>query len=221
VTAPPLSATVLGNAGAAPVASLAIVAEGQLSVSALEALILRDPTYRVIKRARGTAEVRDALATFMPAVLVVESQWPAWPAALEPARWSGHTLLLLDPEDEPAQFVRAARAQADGYLSRGASRDGFATAIRCLRESGGYLDPVLAGPLHRASAGPLGPGLSPRERDILVGVAAGRSSKEIARQHAIAPKTVCNHVNNICQKLKLRHRGQLVLYAAQHGLATL
>jgi DNA-binding CsgD family transcriptional regulator len=51
-------------------------------------------------------------------------------------------------------------------------------------------------------------------------VANGRSSKDIARQFSIAPKTVCNHVNNIYAKLNLRHRGQLVLYAAQRGLMT-
>ncbi len=94
-------------------------------------------------------------------------------------------------------------------------------AIQRLREGRSYLDPALSEPIRRASADGPGPALSPRERDILRGVAAGRSSKEIGRQHAIAPKTVCNHVNNICQKLKLRHRGQLVLYAAQHGLTAL
>jgi len=221
VTAPPLSAAVLAEAGAAPTASLAIVAEGQLSVAALEALILRDSTYAVIHRARGTGPVHDALATFKPAVLVVESRWPAWPGALDPARWSGRTLLLLDPEGEPAQFIQAAQAQAEGYLSRGATREGFALAIHRVREGSSYLDPALSEPIRRAWASPPRPGLSPRERDILMGVAAGRSSKEIGRQHAIAPKTVCNHVNNIYQKLKLRHRGQLVLYAAQHGLTAL
>ena len=74
MTAPPLSAAVLAEAGAAPTASLAIVAEGQLSVAALEALILRDSTYAVIHRARGTGPVHDALATFKPAVLVVEDE---------------------------------------------------------------------------------------------------------------------------------------------------
>ena len=221
MTAPPLSATVLADARAGPMASLAIVAEGQLSVAALEALILRHATYSVIHRARGTAEVHDALATFEPAVVVVESRWPAWPVALDPARWSGRTLLLLDPEDDPAQLMRAAQAKADGYLSRGASREGFSMAIQRLQEGGSYLDPALSERLGRASADQPGPALSPRERDILAGVAAGRSSKEIGRQHAIAAKTVCNHVNNICQKLDLRHRGQLVLYAAQHGLTSL
>src|SRR5207245_1620797 len=87
-----------------------------------EALILRDSTYAVIHRARGTGPVHDALATFKPAVLVVESRWPAWPGALDPARWSGRTLLLLDPEGEPAQFIQAARRRPRG-ISPAARRE--------------------------------------------------------------------------------------------------
>jgi DNA-binding CsgD family transcriptional regulator len=62
--------------------------------------------------------------------------------------------------------------------------------------------------------------LSDRERDILVRIASGRSTKEIARDCAITPKTVGNHVSNICHKFDLHHRGQLVLFALQQGLTT-
>ena len=63
--------------------------------------------------------------------------------------------------------------------------------------------------------------LSERERVILVRIASGRSTKDIAREYAIAPKTVANHITNMEKKLHLRHRGQLVLYAAQQGLTIL
>ena len=63
-------------------------------------------------------------------------------------------------------------------------------------------------------------GLSGREREILTGIASGRSTKQVARDYAISPKTVGNHVNNICHKLNLRHRSQLVLFALQQGLTT-
>ena len=59
-----------------------------------------------------------------------------------------------------------------------------------------------------------------REREILVQVARGRSSKEIAPDCRISSKTVGNHVNNLYQKLQLSHRGELVLYAARAGLTS-
>ncbi len=62
------------------------------------------------------------------------------------------------------------------------------------------------------------PRLSERERDILTRIASGRSTKQVARDCAISPKTVGNHVSNIRHKLNLHHRGQLVLFALQQGL---
>ena len=75
--------------------------------------------------------------------------------------------------------------------------------------------------LGRAGASPADrplTGLTRREREILIEVARGRSSKEIARDCRISSKTVGNHVNNLYQKLQLSHRGELVLYAARTGL---
>jgi len=227
VSTPTLSASILTQVVDPPAWSLAMVADGQLSVAALEAVWLRDPAYRLAERTRGVAQLRQALLRFAPIVVVVESRGTVWRQLLEPLESPARLLLLLDPEDDPAQFVQTVRAGANGYLSRTSTRERFAKAVDTLRQGGAYLDPMLAGQVQRAArdavSGVSAPrsGLSRREHDILVGVASGRSSKEMAREFAIAPKTVCNHVNNIYQKLNLRHRGQLVLYAAQHGLATL
>ena len=77
--------------------------------------------------------------------------------------------------------------------------------------------------IKRAQAMPVDSGsrrLSGREQEILIQVARGKSTKEIARAYAITPKTVGNHVGNIRQKLHLHHRGQLVLFAVEQGLAS-
>lgn len=220
-----LSASILAAAQAEMAPTLAIVADGQLSVAALEALLLGNTTYRVAERARGVDQIRGVLAAFAPMVVIVDSRWPASRMGIDPGVWSGRTLLLLDPEADSVEFVQAVRARANGYLSRTASREGFTVAIQGVRETGYHLDPVLAERILRAMRESVAamstarPGLSRRERDVLVGIANGRSSKEIAREYAITPKTVANHVHNIYRKLNLRHRGELVLYATQEGLA--
>jgi DNA-binding CsgD family transcriptional regulator len=62
--------------------------------------------------------------------------------------------------------------------------------------------------------------LTERERAILSRIASGQSVKQVARDCAIAPKTVGNHINKICRKLNLRGRGQLVMFAFQQGLTS-
>lgn len=226
VRTPTLSAAILAEADPQSRSSVAIIADGQLSVAALAALVSRDPGYRVVQEARGTREVRQALIAFNPAVAVVESSWAYWRGSIESPEWSGRTLLLLDPEDEVAEFVRAVRDQGTGYLSRSASRETLEHALVSLRETGSYLDPDLAEQIiwAKGQAGPAlvsGAELSHRQRDILIRVASGLGTKEIAREYAITPKTVGNHINNIYQKLNLSHRGELVLYAVQNGMATI
>ena len=61
--------------------------------------------------------------------------------------------------------------------------------------------------------------LSPRERDILRGIARGASNKEIARENGIVETTVKIHVQHILRKLDVSSRVHAAVIATEHGLA--
>ncbi|HHX94886.1 MAG TPA: PAS domain S-box protein [Clostridia bacterium] len=63
--------------------------------------------------------------------------------------------------------------------------------------------------------------LSPREKQVLNGLAAGLSNKEIALALKISEYTVKNHVRSILGKLSVKTRGQAVAKAANAGLLKL
>ncbi|WP_260613276.1 response regulator transcription factor, partial [Streptomyces sp. WAC05858] len=67
------------------------------------------------------------------------------------------------------------------------------------------------------SAKPVDPaeelGLTPRERDVLRLVAAGRSNRQIAEELFISPKTASVHVSNILAKLGVSSRGEAAAVA--------
>lgn len=60
--------------------------------------------------------------------------------------------------------------------------------------------------------------LSPREREVLTLVAAGKTNRAIGTQLFISEKTVARHVSNIFTKLSLSSRAQATAYAYRHGL---
>lgn len=63
--------------------------------------------------------------------------------------------------------------------------------------------------------------LSPRERQVLVGLADGKSSKEVAHDLRISSKTVDTHRRNLMRKLGVSGIADLVKYAIRVGLTTL
>jgi two-component system nitrate/nitrite response regulator NarL len=60
--------------------------------------------------------------------------------------------------------------------------------------------------------------LSPRELDVLRGIARGASNKEIGREHGIAETTVKIHVQHILRKLDVSSRVHAAVIASESGL---
>ncbi|MFZ0215486.1 MAG: LuxR C-terminal-related transcriptional regulator [Candidatus Dormiibacterota bacterium] len=61
-------------------------------------------------------------------------------------------------------------------------------------------------------------GLTAREVELLVAVAAGLGNKQIGRRLGISENTVRNHLSNIYRKIQVQDRSQAVLYAVRQGL---
>lgn len=61
-------------------------------------------------------------------------------------------------------------------------------------------------------------GLSDREVEVLVLVARGATNKEIAAALSLSPKTVQHHVAHIYDKVGVRSRAAVALFATDHGL---
>ena len=81
------------------------------------------------------------------------------------------------------------------------------------------VEATLAAAGHRADRRHSRPaGLSPREIEILRLVARGLSSRQIATQLILSPKTVRNHTEHIYAKTGTGNRVTASLFAVQHGL---
>jgi HD-GYP domain-containing protein (c-di-GMP phosphodiesterase class II) len=106
------------------------------------------------------------------------------------------------PPVDPDQAARELRAEASAG-----------------RLDGEAVDAVLRAAGHRAPARRAWPGgLTFREVEVLQLLARGNSSRQIAQQLVVSPKTAANHVEHIYSKLGVSSRAAATLYATQHGL---
>jgi DNA-binding NarL/FixJ family response regulator len=91
--------------------------------------------------------------------------------------------------------------------------------VRAGRLDGDAVNAVLSAAGHRVRrrAGRPG-GLTPREVEVLVLLARGRSNPEIAAQLIVSRKTVGSHIEHIYTKLGVSSRTEAALFAMRHGL---
>jgi DNA-binding NarL/FixJ family response regulator len=66
-----------------------------------------------------------------------------------------------------------------------------------------------------------GPGLTSRELEVLKGIVAGRSNKEIGTDLSISEATVKTHINNLLGKLGVGDRMRAARVALQRGIVHL
>jgi len=124
-------------------------------------------------------------------------------------------VVLTVNEDERALF-RALEAGASAYILKGVAADELLRAIRGVIAGESYVSPKLAAHLLQVmrspARGPLSE-LSERERDVLAGLAAGETNREIAVRLHLSEKTVKYYVTNVLIKLQVRNRVEAALIA--------
>ena len=129
-------------------------------------------------------------------------------------------ILVFTAYDTSERVFAAIQAGAKGYLLKGAPVEELTRAIRTVHADGSYLESRVASTLLAEVRSPRRGGgrLSERERAVLRLVAAGLTSKQIARELTITERTVQFHVTGLLNKLGAESRAQAVAIAAERGL---
>jgi DNA-binding NarL/FixJ family response regulator len=129
-------------------------------------------------------------------------------------------VIALTSFSEAERVHVALEAGAAGYLLKDAEADQVGAAVRAAKRGQVYLDPVVARTLTRSMVSPQRTAtvLTPREREILIHVAQGKSNRDIADLLMISERTARTHVSNVLSKLCLSSRTQAALWAVREGL---
>ncbi|AUN41353.1 response regulator transcription factor [Tsukamurella tyrosinosolvens] len=197
------------------------------------ALLGAQPDISVIGDAPdGKAAVAE-VARLQPDVVLMDVRMPEMNGLQAAAeilrRHDGVRVLMLTTFDIDDYVYEALRVGASGFMLKDAPAEELVRAVRVVHEGQSLLAPsvtrrmiaeVTAARAHRRTAPPELATLTPREREVLEAVAAGRSNAEIAASLFVSDQTVKTHVSKVLQKLGLRDRAQAVVYAYETGVVT-
>ena len=216
-----------------------VVDDHSLFRRGLTALLSREPQFEVIGDAADAGQAQRRAQELQPDVILLDNHLPgvngvdALPALREAAPQA--RILMLTVSEDERDLAAALRGGACGYLLKTIEGDHLAAAIeRAMRGESivademtgklvaAYRDAASAPghdtPAQEMAAATPFDALSPRELEILRGIAHGASNKEIGRNLGIAETTVKNHVQQVLRKLNVSSRVHAAVIATEGGL---
>jgi DNA-binding NarL/FixJ family response regulator len=185
----------------------------------------------VVGEAGDGAEALRLLRTTPADVVVMDLRMPVMDGVTATRHICGAgpvpRVLVLTTFDTDEEAFAALQAGASGFLPKSVSPEELLAAIRVVangeavvgtRVTRRLLDRFAGRLMPTASARQGGPGLTEREREVLLLLAEGLSNAEIAARLYVSEGTVKTHVGHVLAKLDLRDRVQAVVYAYESGM---
>jgi len=181
--------------------------------------------FEVVGEASRGDETLAKLAELEPDVLLLDLNMPGGDGfeVLRTARDTagGARIVVLSLHVQAEYVSRAVREGADGYLSKDLAAQELPDAIASVMAGKPWysaaVQEVLAKVVRTGGTRPLEK-LTPREREVLVGIARGLTSKEIGAQFNISARTVETHRAALMRKLDVRSIALLTQLAIREGL---
>ncbi|MDQ3915384.1 MAG: response regulator transcription factor [Actinomycetota bacterium] len=127
-------------------------------------------------------------------------------------------VLILTMFTDPGTVAEAVKAGADGYLSKGASKEVVVQAIKDVAAGKSVLDPNVTEGIFGRIGGRDAQALTDRELTVLQELTHGKSTREVAEHIHVSEETVKTYLKQIFRKLEVHDRTEAVAEAFRRGL---
>jgi two-component system, NarL family, invasion response regulator UvrY len=200
--------------------------------TALASLINNFENCTVIMHASNGIELVDKLKNnVLPEVILLDLNMPVM-NGMETAKWLQDNypnihVLMLTMYDSELALIRLLQAGVKGFLKKDAHPDELRFAIQSVMQSGFYYSHNTTGKLvnlFRRQSNDINSLskniLSDPEIDFLRLAGTELTYKEVAQQMGLNPRAVDSLRDSLFQKLSVKSRVGLVMYAIKHGIVT-
>ncbi len=187
--------------------------------------IVSDPGFQIVQETGDGLSALRAIRELKPDICILDIQMPQMDGLAVVRQMRAEQLpggvIFLTMYKEEELLNAALDLDVKGYVLKESAVDDILESIRSVSAGHRYLSPGLSDFLVARHAGvealrrrkPGLDNLTPAERRILKLIAADRTSKEIANELGLSPRTVENHRSNICSKLDVHGIHALVKFA--------
>lgn len=203
----------------------AVVREG------IRALLQSTEGIDVVGEAADGLQTLELVRSLEPDLLVLDLSMPEMPGMEVTRRLRSEgselAILVLSMHDAPEYVLEAVRAGADGYILKDAGPAELRDAVYAVSSGEEYFSPQVTRQLSVAVREEMAweqkrvrlDNLTKREVEVLERVAAGRTSREIAEEFGISPRTIETHRESLMRKLRARNAADLTRFAVEAGLS--
>lgn len=184
----------------------------------------------VVAEAGTGEEALELVGTRDPDVLVLDVNMPGSDGleVTRTLREGGRDcrILILSMHDNPEYVLQALRLGADGYVLKDAGPAELREAVQTVWEGREYMSERVTHQLSIALRNEMEQdkrrgrldNLTPREHEVMLQVAAGKTSREIAEDFGISHRTVETHRERVMAKLRMGSVADLTRFVVEMGL---
>lgn len=199
----------------------------------LKAVLEQDTDIEVVALAENGKEAFDKCKVYEPDVVLMDMRMPDYDGAYGiraiKEQLPQIKVLVLTTFDDEETIEKALDSGADGYILKEMEDEKVIASVKSVYAGmsifGDGVYKVMRSRMEQSSEKKEPVGVmesdrhfTDRERDVIRLVAQGYDNKEIATELFLAEGTVRNNISRVLEKLSLKDRTQLAVYAVKHGL---
>lgn len=198
----------------------------------LKAVLELDDDIEVVALAENGKEAFEKCSVYKPDVVLMDMRMPDYDGAYGmkaiKEAYDDIKVLVLTTFDDDETIEKALASGADGYILKEMEDDKVIASVKSVHSGmsvfGDGVYKVMRKQLEQGASASKPQVLeddthfTDREKDVIKLVAQGYDNKEIASMLYLAEGTVRNQISRVLEKLELKDRTQLAVYAVKHGM---
>lgn len=213
-----------------------IADDQQLIRDSLKIILEANKDFSVTDTVANGQEVLESIKKKKPDIILMDVRMPVMDGTVctkyVKEKYPNIKVIILTTFDDDDFIFSALKYGASGYLLKGASTQELYKAIQTVYNGGAMINPDIAEKVFRlfSKMAQANYAIQVNDKDtqnfskhdwrVIQQVGLGLSNKEIAAKLFLSEGTVRNYISKILDKLQLRDRTQLAIWAVQTGVTS-